>query len=86
MSLSPVPTSREIDKAKKVELDPVWIAWFNSVAFWLFPNGQFGTTAKRPTSNLYVGREYFDTTLGFPVWVKAISPSIVWVRYDGTPV
>lgn len=31
-----------------------------------------GTTAQRPTEGLFVGRTYFDTTLGQPVW------------YDGT--
>ena len=31
-----------------------------------------GTTANRPTARLFVGRFYFDTTLGKPIW------------YDGT--
>ena len=39
---------------------------------------QYGTTANRPTSNLWIGRVYYDTTLNKPVWVNAISPSVVW--------
>lgn len=42
-----------------------------------------GTTAKRPTSNLWVGRRFFDTTLGKPVYLKSLSPS-VWVDGVGT--
>lgn len=30
--------------------------------------GEFGPTAQRPTEGLWVGRPYFDTTLGEPVW------------------
>ena len=86
MSLSPVPTIRNIDDVKKVHIDPIWVAWFNSIQFWLFPIGQFGTTAKRPTTNLYIGRMYYDTTLQYPVWVHAISPSIVWHNAAGAVV
>lgn len=86
MSLSPIPTDRMIDKAHKSEISELWLSWFGSIQFWLFPLGQNGTTAKRPTTNLYVGRPYFDTTLTKPIWVKAISPSIVWVDATGTPV
>jgi hypothetical protein len=27
-----------------------------------------GTTAQRPATNLFVGRQYLDTTLGKPIW------------------
>jgi hypothetical protein len=39
-----------------------------------------GTTANRPTVNLYAGKPYFDTTLGLPVWYKGPG----WVKADGT--
>jgi len=29
---------------------------------------EIGNTSQRPTSNLYQGRPYFDTTLGKPIW------------------
>lgn len=39
-----------------------------------------GTTANRPTVNLYVGRVYFDTTLGLPIWYSGTQ----WVDATGT--
>lgn len=46
---------------------------------------QSGTTASRPTDQVWVGRQYFDTTLGKPVYVKSVRP-IVWVDSAGTVV
>lgn len=43
-----------------------------------------GTTANRPVP-LSVGQPYFDTTLGFMIWVKQISPPI-WVAASGVQV
>jgi len=43
-----------------------------------------GTTAQRPTSALWIGRTFFDTTLGKPVWVKQVRPAVVWVDAAGT--
>ena len=43
---------------------------------------QSGATADRPTTGLWVGRTYFDTTLGKPVWVKSVGPA-VWVDATG---
>jgi hypothetical protein len=65
---------------------PVWQAWFNSVYTWCVGNGQSGTTTQRPTYGLFIGRQYFDTTLGYMVAVKTVSPSVVWVNGAGTPV
>lgn len=39
-----------------------------------------GATAQRPVTGLWIGRPYFDTTLGKPIWYK--SPG--WVKADGT--
>jgi len=39
-----------------------------------------GTTANRPTVGLYVGRVYFDETLGLPIWYDGSA----WVKADGT--
>ena len=57
-----------------------WRNFFNAV--FAICNGvtQSGTTANRPSANLWVGRVYFDTTLGLPIWYK--SPG--WVKADGT--
>lgn len=45
-----------------------------------------GTTAKRPIKGVYVGRVYFDTTLGYPIWALSITAGVVnWVDATGTP-
>lgn len=44
-----------------------------------------GTTARRPTVGLWVGRTYFDTTLGYGIWLRSINPT-VWVNSAGAPV
>lgn len=57
-----------------------WSAWFAQVYTLLFAVGQSGTTANRPTEGLWVGRPYFDTTLGLPIWYAGSG----WVKADGT--
>lgn len=44
-----------------------------------------GTTAQRPTVGLWIGRTYFDTALGIPIWVQSTGPT-VWVDATGVPV
>lgn len=41
-----------------------------------------GTTAQRPTANIAVGANYFDTTLGKPIWRTASA----WVDATGATV
>jgi hypothetical protein len=42
-----------------------------------------GTTSERPTNNLFVGLQYFDTTLNKPVYYKG---SNKWVDATGTEI
>jgi hypothetical protein len=44
-----------------------------------------GPTSSRPTSPLFIGQGYFDTTLGFMVWAKQLLPPI-WVDAAGVQV
>jgi hypothetical protein len=44
-----------------------------------------GPTASRPSPPGFVGQGFFDTTLGFMVWVQQISPA-VWVTASGVSV
>lgn len=44
-----------------------------------------GATASRPTKAPYVGWQYFDTTLGKPIFVKTLSP-VAWVDAVGVDV
>lgn len=59
-----------------------WPAWFNEVYEACFSIQQSGTTAQRPTKNLWVGRSYFDTTLGYQIqydgsgWVDGAGSSV----------
>ena len=82
-STTPLPTRPVIDDQGRVTLDRLYQAWFNGIQQWLGPIGQTGTTAQRPTKNLWIGLPYYDTTLGYPVFVHQISPSIVWHNASG---
>jgi hypothetical protein len=81
MSLGPLPATNQLTDGKGV-MTSLFQAWFGSIQQWLGPQGQFGTTAKRPTTNLYIGLQYFDTTLGYPVFIKSLGPT-VWVNGAG---
>lgn len=62
-----------------------WSNWFAQVRIICFAQQESGTTANRPTTSLYVGRRYFDTSLGAngkPIWVNKTATG--WVLADGT--
>jgi hypothetical protein len=65
---------------------PMWSGWFSTVQKILQATSSSGPTTARPTTNLYIGQFWYDTTLGYPVWVNAISPTIVWHNAAGAPV
>ena len=62
------PTRGTVDEAdqqgKLRAVGRPWAAWFNQVFLISFAQAQSGTTAQRPTTNLYPGRAYFDSSLG----------------------
>lgn len=62
-----------------------WAQWFSRVHTIVTSLQQSGATADRPTSVLWLGRRYFDTTLGIPVWVQSVKPT-VWVDATGSAV
>lgn len=66
-----------------VDNGAAWSGWFSTVQTILQATSSSGATSARPTTNLYVGQVYFDTTLGFPVWVKSTGSSPVWVNAQG---
>lgn len=61
-----------------------WANFFSTAGQLLAAMSQSGTTAQRPTAFLFVGRVFFDTTLGYPVWLRSIGP-VVWVDATGAP-
>lgn len=62
-----------------------WMQWFSRVHDIVLSLQQSGPTSDRPKKVLWVGRRYFDTTLGKPVWFKSARPD-VWVDAAGVPV
>lgn len=55
-----------------------WYSWLNQVFRICFAQQQSGTTALRPTTGLWIGRRYYDTTLSKPIWVSQVTPTVVW--------
>jgi hypothetical protein len=41
-----------------------------------------GTKLQRPVENISVGQQYFDTTLGIPIWWNGVH----WINASGTTV
>ena len=62
-----------------------WANWLSNSWILLNDVQNAGTTAQRPTTNLYAGKFYFDTDLGAngrPIWMnKGLTG---WVFADGT--
>lgn len=65
---------------------PGWASFFAAVFRICMANTQAGTTAQRPTTLLWIGRRYYDTTLELPIWVNAVTPSVVWKDAAGNTV
>lgn len=62
-----------------------WMRWVQKIGLFAGSESDHGTTAQRPTSDLYIGRPFFDDTLGHKIWVKTVSP-VVWVDGVGNSV
>lgn len=83
------PPSTSVDRLEQrtrgvYVLTAVWDGWrnfFNNVFAICNAVSQSGTTANRPSEALWVGRPYFDTTLGIPIWY--VGPG--WVDATGAP-
>jgi len=80
--LPPLPTDTQIAD-QRGRLMRAWQTWLFALALEI---GNNGTTPLRPTNNIYVGKQFFDATLGYPVWVQTVGPPIVWVNAAGTVV
>lgn len=62
-----------------------FLSWLTNVHTTVTAVRQSGTTAQRPTTLVWVGRVYFDTTLGIPIWAQSVGP-IVWCDATGAAV
>jgi hypothetical protein len=64
------------------EVTPAWRIFFDNLFLSSFALYQSGTTTQRPTTKLWVGRPYFDTTLGYQIhyngtgWVDSAGNSV----------
>lgn len=65
---------------------PSWQGWFSQAQTILTDCSNSGPTTARPTQTQYVGKKFFDTTLGIPIWMKTPGSSPVWVNASGVPV
>ena len=59
-----------------------FMSWLNSASLILVAAVNSGSTAARPTSNLWVGQPYFDVSLGIPIWYSGSH----WVNSSGATV
>jgi hypothetical protein len=59
-----------------------WLNFFNQCYRLLNAMTTSGTTAQRPTSFLWAGRPYFDTTLSLPIWYDGSG----WIDAAGNTV
>lgn len=65
-------------------IDASWQDFCSAVFFSIISLQTSGTTANRPTKNLWIGRPYFDTSLGAagkPIWYGSNG---TWRLADGT--
>jgi hypothetical protein len=83
---SPLGGLPELPMNSGARFTPPWAGWFSTVQRILTADSSSGPTTGRPTSGQYVGMPYFDTTLGYPVWLKTPGSSPVWVNATGSPV
>ena len=74
----------EYDHRRDDQLNQNLRIYFNNLDSFLvaISTPQFGITADRPAQNLQVGQQYYDTTLGIPVFWNGT----VWKNASGTTV
>jgi len=67
-----------------------WLQLFRIWAVTILAIRQAGPTTERPTTLLWVGRRFFDTTLNRPVYVYNVAMAAAgtggWVNADGITV
>lgn len=76
--------ANEIAVDKQGRVTTRWSQWYTRINSICNANITSGVTADRPTKLLWIGRRYFDTTLGKPVYLKSLGSPNVWVDGAGT--
>jgi hypothetical protein len=67
-------------------ISATWGQWVNRTHNNAKTLQQSGVTADRPTSVLWIGRFYFDTSLNKPIWIKQVKPTVLWCDATGATV
>lgn len=83
MSAYDIPRSAPLDEMGN--FTPAWSQWITRTHANAITVQQSGTTADRPDRLLWIGRQYFDTDLGHPIWLQSINP-VVWCDATGASV
>lgn len=66
-------------------INVTWAQWATRVHSVANAAVTSGTTSQRPTKGVWIGLQYYDTTLNKPVYVSSANP-IVWRDAAGTVV
>lgn len=85
MALIPGLGSNPVDAVtdgRAIGVNANWREFFGAVFSVLTALTTSGTTAARPTAFLWIGRPYFDVTLGIPIWYSGSG----WVDATGAGV
>lgn len=83
MHITPPPTKDPVLDGDMISQS--WADWLTAIGLMVSSLDSSGVTADRPTKGLFVGRFYFDTTLGKPIWLKSVRPT-TWVDATGASV
>lgn len=59
-----------------------WQIYFSNIFTAITAAQLSGTTTQRPVKGLFIGRQYFDVTLGYLIAYNGSN----WVRWDGVTV
>jgi hypothetical protein len=80
-----LPTSpADYDQRQQDQVNYALRLYFNNLDSFLtaISTPQYGATADRPTQSLQIGQQFYDTTLGIPIWYNGT----VWKNASGTTV
>jgi hypothetical protein len=86
MAIGPAPMNADLTVTAGSQPSAPWRAWLTRLNLFTQAMGGSGATGSRPSTGLYVGLQYFDSTLGYPVWVRTVGPPTVWVNSSGGAV
>lgn len=79
-----IPSSTQLTSPNgSGQVESGWLQWMQRTHNGAATLQQSGITADRPVTLLWIGRFYFDTTIGKPIWLKSVNPN-VWVDGAGT--